>query len=115
MPTGFAQRARHPGGRPLILAHAFGARYELPIPLVAFVVGGALVVLVSFLIVFNRRVTRAESAAADLADAAYVRPLHPVWGTASLLLLAFMCVCGFVGSQETAENIIDTFFWIVIW
>ncbi|MDT4917082.1 MAG: hypothetical protein QOH89_1782, partial [Pseudonocardiales bacterium] len=27
-----------------ILAHAFGERYELPIPLLAFVLGGAAVV-----------------------------------------------------------------------
>jgi hypothetical protein len=102
-------------GLSVVLAHAFGARYELPIPLVAFVVGGAIVVLVSFLIVFNRRVVRAESAAEALPDSAYLRPLRPVWGTLSVLVLAFVCVCGFVGSQETAENIVDTFFWIIVW
>jgi hypothetical protein len=38
----------------VLLAHAFGQRYDLPIPLTLFVVGGALVVVLSFLLVINR-------------------------------------------------------------
>ena len=38
----------------MILAHAFGARYDLPIPLLLFVLGGALVVIFSFLLVLRR-------------------------------------------------------------
>ena len=34
-----------------VLAHAFGPRYDLPIPLYLFVLGGALVVIASFLLV----------------------------------------------------------------
>ena len=99
----------------MVLAHAFGARYELPIPLVAFVVGGAAVVIVSFLIVFNRQVARRETDVEAMPDAAYVRGLHPVLGTASVLLLAFLVFCGFYGSQEISENILPTTFWILIW
>src|SRR5689334_15877478 len=36
------------------LADAFGARYDLRIPLTLFVVGGGLVVVLSFLLVVNR-------------------------------------------------------------
>jgi hypothetical protein len=98
-----------------VLAHAFGARYELPIPLVAFVVGGALVVLVSFVIVFNRQVATTARDFDLVPDGAYVRPLHPVWGAVSLAVLAFLCFCGFYGSQEVPENILPTSFWILIW
>jgi hypothetical protein len=99
----------------VVLAHAFGARYELPIPLVAFVVGGAAVVLVSFLIVFNRRVTRDVTGVEALPDGADIRGLHPIGGIISVLLLTFLCVCGFVGSQEIPENIMPTSFWILVW
>jgi hypothetical protein len=37
-------------------AHAFGERYELPLPLLLFVVGGAGVVFLSFLLVVRRKV-----------------------------------------------------------
>ena len=98
-----------------ILAHAFGARYELPIPLVAFVVGGAAVVLVSFLIVFNRQVARSEEEIEALPDGAYLRGLHSVLGAISTAVLAFLIFCGFYGSQEIPENIVPTSFWILIW
>ena len=99
----------------MVLAHAFGARYELPIPLVAFVVGGAVVVLVSFLIVFNRTVARSAHELGDLPDGAHIRRLHPGWGVLSVVGLAFLIFCGFVGSQEIPENIVPTSFWILIW
>ncbi|MDQ1496146.1 MAG: hypothetical protein QOG69_2629, partial [Actinomycetota bacterium] len=38
----------------MILAHAFGARYDLPIPLALFVIGGGVVVLISFMLVARR-------------------------------------------------------------
>lgn len=38
----------------LFFALAFGQRYELPLPLWMFVLGGALIVLVSFMIVLPR-------------------------------------------------------------
>lgn len=39
---------------PGLFAHAFGTRYELPIPLIAFVLGGAAVVAVSFAVLQRR-------------------------------------------------------------
>ena len=99
----------------IVLAHAFGARYELPIPLVAFVVGGAVVVLVSFALVFNRAVGPDESPTADRPDGAYLRGLQPALGTAATLVLAFLCYCGFVGAQDVPENILPTAFWVYAW
>lgn len=98
----------------MVLAHAFGARYELPIPLYLFVAGGALVVVASFLLVARRSVALA-GLDAEAADGAHLRPLHPVWGTLAVLWLVFLCWCGFAGSQEVSENLIATVFWIVVW
>ena len=44
---------------PTLLAHAFGQRYTLPLPLLLFVLGGAVVVGASFLIVLPRAVPAA--------------------------------------------------------
>jgi len=53
----------------MYLAHAFGQRYDLPIPLALFVVGGAAVVVVSFLLVFRRAVDATPLGAADTSPA----------------------------------------------
>jgi hypothetical protein len=98
----------------LVLAHAFGARYELPLPLYLFVVGGALVVIASFLLVARRAVAPAD-AGANVPDGAHVQPLLPFWGALSVLWLAFLVWCGLAGSQEVPENIIATVFWIYVW
>ena len=109
-----------------VLAHAFGKRYDLPIPLWLFVLGGALVVIASFVIVALGSSSRAPAAAErdgeqDAAlnhpaeDGSWIRGLHPVWGTVALLWLAFNIWCGLIGSQEVSENIIVTWFWLIVW
>lgn len=101
---------------PRILAHAFGARYDLPIPLALFVLGGAVVVVLSFLVAERRTVE--VSGVEPIADAPYVRGMGrsgAVWGTISVLFLAFMVIVGITGSQVISENILPTTFWLVIW
>jgi hypothetical protein len=102
----------------LILAHAFGKRYDLPIPLYLFVIGGVLIVVASFLLVVPR--SAAHQAESDempegVLDGACIRGLHPVWGVLSTAWLGFVVWCGFAGSQEVAENIIVTWFWLIVW
>jgi hypothetical protein len=104
-----------PSGVPVILAHAFGARYDLPIPLAAFVLGGAAVVLLSFVLVVRLRVTARADAATVTDDGAMTGSLSPVWGALSVLGLAFLIWVGFAGSQEVAENILPTTFWLLVW
>jgi len=109
----------------MILAHAFGKRYDLPIPLWLFVIGGALVVVASFVLVVPRGAAHATAGAESHAktdvdgdpaqDGSHVRGLHPVWGMLALLWLAFNIWCGLVGSQEVAENIIVTWLWLYVW
>ncbi|BEP15301.1 hypothetical protein acdb102_36120 [Acidothermaceae bacterium B102] len=102
--------------QPLILAHAFGARYDLPIPLKLFVLGGAVVVVLSFLVAERRTVdTSRETVPTDVT---YLRPWTTgaaAWATVSMLFLAFLVIVGITGSQEIPENIVPTTFWLVVW
>jgi hypothetical protein len=97
----------------IILAHAFGVRYELPLPLVYFVFGAGIVVLASFVLLARRPVLAAEDGAA--ADRVPVGPVRLLPGVASLVVLAALVAAGLAGSQERAENIVPTVFWLVLW
>jgi hypothetical protein len=98
-----------------ILAHAFGKRYDLPVPLWLFVFGGALVVFLSFLLVLPRAVAPATGGEARLLDRIELRSPAPVrWVIAGLIAVGLM-VCGWIGSQSVAENIVPTFFWLAVW
>lgn len=95
-----------------LLAHAFGVRYELPIPLLAFVLGGSAVVAASFLIVLRTRVR-----AVDLPerDTTQVRTVPATAGVTGVVVLALLCWAGLAGSQEIPENILPTLFWVYVW
>ncbi|MHB8719546.1 MAG: hypothetical protein ACYDAC_11750 [Candidatus Dormibacteria bacterium] len=98
-----------------IIAHAFGKRYDLPVPLWLFVAGGAVIVFLSFLLVLPRAVAPATEAEATLVDATPLRGAAPLrWGVA-LLVLGGLITCGLAGSQSVAENIVPTFFWLAVW
>lgn len=99
------------------LAHAFGARYDLPVPLTLFVVGGAVVVFVSFLVVLPQRVrARAGTAPADEAAAAWRRPsAAAVLGVIGVVVLAGLIAAGLLGTDEVPENIVPTTMWILAW
>lgn len=100
------------GGR--ILAHAFGARYDLPVPLYLFIIGGAVVVGVSFLFALREDVDPTGAPQVE-PDRTLVRPLFPEWGILSCLVLAFLIWCGLTGSQQIPENILPTSFWLYAW
>src|SRR5579884_734718 len=97
----------------MILAHAFGARYDLPVPLVYFVTGGAAVVFLSFLLVLPREVAPSTEAASS--DGSYVARNQPAMAVVGVLLLLFLALPGIIGSQETPENIVPTMFWLILW
>jgi hypothetical protein len=102
--------------QPLILAHAFGARYDLPIPLKLFVLGGAAVVVLSFLVAERRDVDTSRTD--PPVDVSYIRPTGTggvVGGVIGLLVLAFLIIVGITGSQEIPENIVPTSFWLIAW
>jgi hypothetical protein len=97
----------------LPFAHAFGERYELPLPLWLFVVGGAAVVLFSFLLVLRR--TTDPLPERDEPDAVPLRAFHPVAGPLSILVTLGIALTGLLGMQETSENIAPLFFWVGLW
>jgi hypothetical protein len=94
-------------------AHAFGQRYELPIPLLLFVVGGAGVVFLSFLLVMQRKVGKQTSN--PNADEPYISERSLGLELLKYIFLAALIAAGFIGSQEVAENFLPVFFWLVVW
>lgn len=94
------------------LAHAFGERVELPIPVIAFVLGGALVVAASFALVLPTKVSAAEEGPADRTQ---VRRVTNLAGIVGLVIIAGLCWAGLAGTQEVPENIFPTVFWVYIW
>jgi hypothetical protein len=103
-------------------AHAFGSRYELPVPVWLFVVGGAVTVTLTFVLVALFVRTGPERYAnARLAIPAPVRcALRNPWTlgiakTAAVALLALVIVAGIVGDQNPNKSIMPTFVWVIWW
>lgn len=99
----------------MLFAHAFGQRYELPIPLGFFVFGGALIVFLSFLLVLPTRISGSSEGVGRLTEVVANKRRGYVSSLVSIALLLALIVCGFVGSQEVAENIVPTLFWLIVW
>ena len=97
----------------LPFGHAFGQRYELPIPLLLFVLGGAGIVLLSFLIVLQRNVKAVPTQ--EYSDTTHLPQFSRPWAGISLIGLLMLVITGLYGSQEVAENIVPTLFWLVVW
>ena len=104
-------------------AHAFGARYELPVPVWLFIVGGALTVTLTFVVVaaFARggaeRYARARWQLSGTSIGGLL--IHP-WTIAALKLagvvaLALVVAAGFIGTKDPNRNIAPTLVWIVWW
>lgn len=98
---------------PIVLAHAFGKRYELPIPLYLFALGGALVVLLSFALVL--RTSGGSVPAVTSTDTVPLRRFHPVLGPLSVVVLLLVALVGLTGSQVVSENIAPETFWVLTW
>jgi hypothetical protein len=95
-------------------AHAFGQRYELPIPLAFFILGGALVVFLSFLLVSRQKVVAPPAATQPLGQTRW-SPFSWLPASISFMLLAAMIAAGIFGGQTLAENILPTIFWLGVW
>src|SRR4051794_2194692 len=98
----------------MVLAHAFGERYDLPIPLLLFVLGGALVVIFSFLLVLRRGddARLYDETAPDLPGPAGT---SRVLGVVSVAVLAALVWVGVSGTQDVSENLLPTVFWLLVW
>jgi len=100
-----------------VIAHAFGERYDSPVPLALFVLGGAAAVLASFALVYRREAAAEGSDAVGDASPDVVVPPRagPAAAIASVVVLGLLVLAGLLGSQEVPENILPTAFWLVAW
>ena len=106
-----------------VFAHGFGERYDLPLPLSYFAVGGAAAVILSFVVVGV--FVRAEATGAgyprfDLFQFEALRailagPLYWLARLASLFLFFLVIATGLFGSDRPVDNLTPTFVWIVWW
>src|SRR5579871_2218119 len=93
-------------------AHAFGQRYELPISLKLFLLGGASVVFLSFLLVIQRKVSAQPK---KVSEEIHLKKFSWVWAAISFIIFGLFVAAGIFGSQEIPENIVPTLFWLYIW
>lgn len=104
-------------------AHAFGQRYDLPVPLSLYLLGAAAAVLLSFVVfaAFVRYTPRRLSyPRINLLRYAFGRLLvHPVTIFAlrllSVVMFIMVVLAGFYGDQRALYNLAPTFIWIIWW
>ena len=104
-------------------AHAFGARYDLPLPLELYLAGAGGAVALSFVImalVFRVRPPHSDRLRIDLLRFGPMRVLlHPavigVLQAVSVGLFLLVLAAGLFGTQDTLKNIAPAFIWIIWW
>lgn len=111
-----------PGSGPA-LAHGFGQRYDLPVPLSMYVQGAAAAVAFSFAVValfLRRGAVRTEWPAFDLLRTAPGRLLAArasilALRTVSVLVFLLVLATGFFGNQDSFRNFTPTMVWVLWW
>ena len=107
-----------------VYAHAFGQRYDLPIPLSYFMAGAAATVALSFVVIglFLRggsaayRYPRLNLLGLPLPGVRLSSSIKAmVARVLSVLLLALVFAATLFGSDNPLENIAPTFIWIIWW
>lgn len=104
-------------------AHAFGERYDLPVPVWLFIVGGALTVTVTFVVIalFARGGAEAYAEASlDLARTALGRALCHRWTrtiarTVGVFVFVLTVLVGFFGPDDALKNPVPTLVWVILW
>ena len=104
-------------------AHAFGIRYDLPIPLGLYLVGGGAAVLLSFLVMarfLGHPGASGEARRFDLLGIPWLRWLGgPVMlntvKTLAVAVFGLLLGAGFFGNADPFQNIAPTFIWVVWW
>jgi hypothetical protein len=104
------------------IAHGFGQRYDLPLPLSLYLVGAAAAVAFTFLVaaIFVRgapaegRATSIDLCASS-AGSWLARVLATLLEVASVGLFTLTIVAGLRGNQNPYQNIAPTLTWIVGW
>jgi len=104
-------------------AHAFGTRYDLPLPLEMYLIGAGAAVALSFVIMamfFRERGDAEGNWSVDLSSLpalGWIR--HPVWLSLlkliSVAVFALLLIAGFTGSDSALKNIAPVFVWVIWW
>ncbi|MBW7472427.1 hypothetical protein QQF73_15185 [Marinobacter sp. M216] len=99
------------------LAHAFGARYDLPLPLGLYLAAAGMAVAASFLgALFFLRAGRARPVHLDIPIPARVgHVLSTVLGIFGVLGLAILLGAAFSGPQEAVRNLATVGVWVIWW
>ena len=104
-------------------AHAFGVRYDLPLPLWLYLTGAGAAVALSFVVMaifLKDDGDRHEAVAFDLLSVPVLRWMGYSWllNTLRLLSLAvftLLLAAGFWGNLDPFLNIAPTFVWVIWW
>ncbi|MGH6905577.1 MAG: hypothetical protein ACREIR_22890, partial [Geminicoccaceae bacterium] len=104
-------------------AHAFGQRYDLPVPLGLYLAGAGAAVAFSFVVIgiffrdiaWTRAYPRVNLLRYPLGRLAALPLLLFVLKLAAVLLFALVVAAGFLGNQHPMRNIAPTAVWVVWW
>lgn len=104
-------------------AHAFGQRYDLPVPLGLFLVGAGAAVVVSFLVIgvflgdiaWSRRYPRLDLLRFAAGRLVTHRAVVMVVQLVSVVLFAVVVAAGFFGDQHPMRNFAPALVWIIWW
>ena len=107
-----------------VSAHAFGQRYDLPIPLNYFLIGAVAAVALSFVVLgmfVQRSAGQINYPRLNLLRVPAVGPIlssrfaSTILRVLSVAIFALLVVAGFFGTARPIENISPTFIWIIWW
>jgi hypothetical protein len=106
-----------------VYAHAFGYRYDLPLPMEFYMTGATLAVLISFVVMGVFLKDSHEPSRASQFNLLQVPGLqwlqHHVCLSAirlgSVTIFAFILIVGFFGNPDPLKNIAPTFIWVIWW
>lgn len=103
-----------------VLAHAFGQKYTLPIPVWLYLYGGTATLLFSFLLIgfFVKKDSFRQSRTINFSQSKIVHSKIFQWAgiilkISSVLLLFFTVLTGLIGVDKADLNFNMTFFWII--
>jgi hypothetical protein len=104
-------------------AHAFGQRYDLPVPLGLYLAGAAAAVALSFVVIgvffrdiaWSRAYPRVNLLRHPLGRLVTHHRLLLLLKLAAVLLFALVVAAGFLGNQQPMQNIAPTAVWVLWW
>lgn len=100
-----------------VQAHAFGARYDLPLPLSLYLAAAGMAVAASFLgALLFLRTGQSRPMHLDIpVPTKAIHALSTMLGIVGLLLLTVLLGAAFLGPQEAMRNFATVWVWVIWW